>query len=161
MCTFFLKLTGGSFDKVRWCIGEKETYGEACVRVMRCPWVEHGCCVYQLFASGLCMWYKCTCEESHVVDAYLSHGSKDNYTSCFVKHGVEHILSTKLFVWSRKEKLLGDVSPEPTVRSNHWYQKCWTIHFMMVNMVTVFGYLTTRESVDGQEEEWWCLCNVG
>ena len=58
-----------------WCTGEKETYGDACVRVMRCPWVEHGCCVSHLFASGLCMWYKCTCEESHVVDAYLPHGS--------------------------------------------------------------------------------------
>ena len=26
------------------------------------------------------------------------------------------------------------------------------IHFMMINMFTLFGYLTTMESVDGQEE---------
>ena len=44
-----------SFDTVRRYIGEKETYGEAWARVMRCPWVEHGCCVFQFFASGLCM----------------------------------------------------------------------------------------------------------
>ena len=31
-----------SLDNVRRCIGEKETYGEACVRVIRCPWVGHG-----------------------------------------------------------------------------------------------------------------------
>jgi len=74
---FLLAWHANSLDNVRRCIGEKEMYGEACVRVMRCPWVEHGCCVSQLFASGLCMWYKCTCEESHVVDAYLPHGSYD------------------------------------------------------------------------------------
>ena len=63
-CFFFFKtgvpfflggLHANSFENVRRYIGEKETYGEACVRVMRCPWVEHGCCVFQFFASGSCM----------------------------------------------------------------------------------------------------------
>ena len=56
-----------SLDSVHWCVGEKETYGEARVRGMRCPWVGHGCCVDRLFASGPCMWYECTCEESHTL----------------------------------------------------------------------------------------------
>ena len=73
--TFLLGCYANSLHNVCWCIGEKDTYGEAFVSVMRSPWIEHGCCVSHLFASGLCMWYKCTCEESHVVDAYLPHWS--------------------------------------------------------------------------------------
>ena len=50
------------------------------------------------------------------------------------------------------EWLLGEFISTAQRSQQSLLPKMLDIHFMMVNMFTLFGYLTTMESVDGQEE---------
>ena len=87
--------------------------------------VGHGCCVYRLFALGLCMWYKCTCEESHVVDAYLSH-----YVQCEFCM-VCWIMPYATFLEVNTRVLLKSLSPWGNAFcSSACYQACAFVDFM-------------------------------
>ena len=50
------------------------------------------------------------------------------------------------------EWLLGEFISTAQRSQQSLLPKMLDIHSMMVNMFTLFGYLTTMESVDGQEE---------